>query len=176
MVVLAYHSRMRQPHPAALLIALACLAGCRSHDAARELLLHGIEAYWIVDSPQDGQNYISPAVRFRLKNVSAQALGSVQARARFPAPDQEEAWGSIQEQVSTWTKPLEPGQEAIVTIRSVGRYHSPAAPEDMLRSPGFRDPSVEVFVRIGASNWARLGEGKVDRRIGAPETMKLGRP
>ncbi len=64
----------------------------------------------------------------------------------------------------------------IVTIRSAGRYHSAAAPEDMLRSPGFRDPGVEVFVRIGASSWARLGEGKVERRIGAPETMQLGTP
>ncbi len=50
----------------------------------------------------------------------------MQARARFPAPDQEEFWGSIQEQVSTWTKPLAPGKEAIVTIRSAGRYHSVA--------------------------------------------------
>jgi hypothetical protein len=167
---------MRPSHPAALAIAVASLAGCRSHDAARELSLSGIETYWIVDSPQDGQNYISPAVRFRLKNISAQPLVSVQARARFPASDQEEFWGSIQEQVSTWTKPLAPGKEAIVTIRSAGRYHSVASPEDMLRSPGFRDPSVEVFVRIGASNWVRLGEGKVERRIGAPETMRLGTP
>ena len=78
--------------------------------------------------------------------------------------------------MSTWSKPLASGQEAIVTIRSAGRYHSPAAPEDMLRSTGFRDPSVEVFVRIGSSNWALLGQGKVERRIGAPETLKLGAP
>ena len=78
--------------------------------------------------------------------------------------------------MSTWTKPLEPGKEAIVTVRSAGRYQSAAAPEDMLRSPGFRDPSVEVFVRIGASNWARLGEATVERRIGAPGATKLRRP
>jgi hypothetical protein len=167
---------MRLSHPAALVIAAVSFGACRSHDPARELTLSGIETYWIVDSPQDAQNYVAPAVRFRLKNVSSRPIGSVQARARFPAPGQEEPWGSIQEQVSTWPKPLAPGKEAIVTIRSVGRYHSAASPEEILRSPGFRDPSVEVFVRIGASNWARLGEGKVERRIGAPETLKLGTP
>jgi hypothetical protein len=167
---------MRPWHAAALLIAAASLAGCRSHDAARELSLSGLETYWIVDSPREGQNFIAPTVRFRLKNISAQPIGSIQARARFPAPGQEEFWGSIQEQVSTWTRPLAPGKETIVTVRSAGRYQAAAAPDDMLRSPGFQDPRVEVFVRIGASRWVRLGEGKVERRIGAPEVMQLGTP
>ncbi len=167
---------MRPLQLGALSIGVLSLAGCRTHDPARELSLQGMETYWIVDSPRDGQNFIAPAVRFRLKNVSGQTIGSIQARARFPAPGQEEAWGSIQEQVSTWSRPLAPGQEAIVTVRSAGRYQSSAAPEDMLRSSGFRDPSVEVFGRIGSSNGARLAEGKVERRIGAPEALKLGAP
>ncbi len=161
--------------PALALSALA-LAGCRSHDAARELAASRIETYWVVDSPQGNENFISPAVRFRLKNVSSSQLGSVQARARFGVPGQSEPWGSIQEQVSTWRKPLAPGQDTTVTVRSVGRYHSAASPDDLFRSPGFRDPRVEIFVRIGASPWGRLGEAAVERRIGAPETMRLGAP
>ena len=126
-----------------------------------------------MDSPQRGENYIAPVVRFRLKNVSSEPLGSVQARARFPAPGQEEPWGSIQEQVSTWRRPLGAGQETLVTVRSAGRYHAQADPEDMLRSPGFRDPKVEVFVRIGASEWALLAQADVERRIGAPGLSRL---
>ena len=161
--------------PRAAIAALVLLAGtaCRSHDPSKELSLSGLETYWIVDSPQQGQNFVAPAVRFRLKNVSPQTLGSVQARARFPAPDQREAWGSIQEQVSTWSRPLEPGKEAVVTVRSAGRYHALADPEDILRSPAFKDPRVEVFVRIGSSNWAMLAEAPVVRRIGAPGTQDL---
>lgn len=160
---------------AALVLAGAGLvASCRSHDPASELSVSGVETYWIVDSPQEGQNFIAPAVRFRLKNVSTQSLGSVQARARFPAPDQgEETWGSIQEQVSTWSRPLERGQEVVVTVRSAGRYQSTADPEDILRSPSFQDPRVEVYVRIGSSNWALLAEAAVARRIGAPGTQDL---
>ena len=159
----------------AALAGLVLLAGsaCRSHDPSKELSVSGVETYWVVDSPQQGQNFVAPTVRFRLKNVSPQTLGSVQARARFPAPDQREAWGSIQEQVSTWSRPLEPGKEAVVTVRSAGRYHAPADPEDILRSPAFKDPRVEVFVRIGSSNWAMLAEAPVVRRIGAPGTQDL---
>jgi hypothetical protein len=155
---------------ASALGALVLIAGtaCRSHDPAKELSASGVETWWIVDSPQQGQNFVAPAVRFRLKNVGPTTLGSVQARARFPAPNQDEAWGSIQEQVSTWSRPLEPGREVVVTIRSAGRYHAAADPEDILRSPAFKDPRVEVFVRIGSSSWVLLAEAPVTRRIGAP--------
>jgi hypothetical protein len=158
-----------RPLPRAALGFLALFAAaCHRHDAAKELAVSGVETFWIVDSPQQGQNFVAPAVRFRLKNVSPATLGSVQARARFPSPDQEEAWGSIQEQVSTWSQPLAPGKDAVVTVRSTGRYHAPADPEDILRSPAFKDPRVQVFVRIGSSNWAMLAEAPVSRRIGAP--------
>ena len=156
---------------------LGLLPGCRSHDPAVELQVGALQTYWIVDSPQQGQNYVAPVVRFRLKNVSTQPLSAVQARARFPAPDQgDEPWGSIQEQVSTWRQPILPGKDALVTVRSAGRYHSTADPQDILRSPAFRDPRVEVWVRIGASSWAMLARGVVERRIGAPDLPPLGAP
>ena len=157
-------------------LSLAAAVGCRSHDPLAELQLSELTTYWIVDSPQQGQNYIAPVVRFRLKNVSKQALSSVQARARFPAPNQEDVWGSIQEQVSTWRTPIKPGDDRLVTVRSAGRYHSTADPPDILRSPAFKDPAVEVWVRIGASSWAMLAQGKVERRIGAPDLKPLGTP
>jgi hypothetical protein len=164
-------ARLRGVRLAALVFAAG--VACQSHDPATELALSSVETYWIVDSPQQGQNFVAPAVRFRLKNVGPKTLGSVQARARFPAPDQDEVWGSIQEQVSTWSRPLERGREVEVTVRSAGRYHSAADPEEILRSPGFKDPKVEVYVRIGSSNWAMLAEVPVARRIGAPGTLDL---
>jgi hypothetical protein len=166
-----------RPGLAAACALVAIAAGCRSHDASRELAVSDVQTYWIVDSPQGGENYVAPAVRFRLKNVSGETIGSVQARARFPAADQgDEPWGSIQEQVSTWQNPLPPGKEAVVTIRSAGRYHAKAEPEAILRSPAFKDPRVEIYVRIGSSNWAKLGEGPVERRIGAPGALDVAKP
>ncbi len=167
--------KARDGAPLALSLVLAALA-CRSYDPASELQLGGIETYWVVDTPRQGQNFIAPVVRFRLRNVSSRSLGSIQARARFPAPDQEEAWGSIQEQVSTWRRPLEPGAETVVTVRSAGRYHSAADPDEILRSPAFKDPRVEVFVRIGSSDWAPVAQADVERRIGAPGQLPLDAP
>jgi hypothetical protein len=157
-------------------LSLAAVVGCRSHDPAAELQLRDLTTYWIVDSPQQGQNYIAPVVRFRLTNLSKQPLSSVQARARFPGPNQEDVWGSIQEQVSTWRSPIPPGEGRLVTVRSAGRYHSTADPPDILRSPAFKDPVVEVWVKIGASSWVMLAQGKVERRIGAPDMQPLGSP
>jgi hypothetical protein len=153
--------------------ALLATAGCKAHDPARELELRDIRTFWIVDPPEQGQNFIAPAVRFLLRNRGPEPLRSIQARARFPAPDQEEAWGSIQEQVSTWQRPLDPGQEREVTVRSAGRYHARADPEDMLRSPAFKDPHVEIFVRIGSSPWVVMGRASVERHIGAPGAREL---
>jgi hypothetical protein len=142
----------------------------------KELEVTVVETYWIVDSPQGGQNYIAPAARFRIRNKGTVALHSVQARARFAGTTGDEPWGSIQEQVSTWNRPLLPGKDALVTVRSNGRYASPADPPDMLRSPGFRDATAEIFVRIGASNWAMLATAPVERRIGAKEVQDLAAP
>jgi hypothetical protein len=127
-------------------------------------------------SPRGGETYIAPAVRFHLRNVGSSPLGSIDARARFPGTDEEEPWGSIQVQVTSWRKPLEPGADTVVTVRSVGRYHAAAEPRDMFRSPGFKDPRAEIFVRIGNSNWAELGEAAVERRIGAPGVEELLKP
>lgn len=164
------------PRTAALALAAAAATACKAHDPGKELAVSAIETFWVVDSPQQGQNFVAPAVRFHLKNTGSQALRSVDARARFPAPDQDEPWGSIQEQVSSWQRPLNPGQVAVVTVRSAGRYHSAADPEDILRSPGFKDPRVQIYVRIGASPWAMLGEAPVERRIGAPGAQSLLAP
>jgi hypothetical protein len=157
----------------ALILAGGLAVGCSRHDPAAELEVLDIETYWIVDSPRDGQNFIAPAVRFRLRNRGSSRLSSVQARARFPGTAEDEPWGSIQQQVSDWRDPFLPGEEREVTVRSVGRYQAAADPEDMLRSPGFKDPKVEIFVRIGNSYWARLGEANVERRIGAPGVEDL---
>ena len=158
----------------ALLAGLA--VGCTSHDPAQELEVTDVETYWIVDSPRQGENFIAPAIRFRLRNKGSHQLSPVQARARFPGTAEEEPWGSIQQQVSYWREPLSPGEDRLVTVRSVGRYQAAADPEDMLRSPGFRDPQAEIFVKIGSSHWAKLAEVPVERRIGAPGVQDLVGP
>jgi hypothetical protein len=160
--------------PVVLVAALG--ASCSHHDPTTELEVLDIETYWIVDSPRDGENFVAPAVRFRLRNRGSESLSSVQARARFPGTAEEDPWGSIQQQVSYWREPLGPGEDRLVTIRSIGRYQAAAEPEDMLNSPAFEDPRAEIFVRISNSSWAMLAETTVLRRIGAPGVEELVGP
>ena len=168
---------MRTLRAALALVLLAALAvACSHHDPATELEVLDIETYWFVDSPRDGQNFIAPAIRFRLRNKGAARLSSVQARARVPGTAEEDPWGAIQQQVSDWKEPLPPGEDRVVTVRSYGRYQAAAEPEDMFRSPAFQDPRAEVFVRIGNSSWAKLAEAPVERRIGAPGVQDLVGP
>ncbi len=162
------------------LIVLIAIAGvgvaCAQHDPMKELEVLDVETYWIVDSPRDGENFIAPAIRFRLRNRGSERLSSVQVRARFPGTSEDEPWFSNQQEVSSWREPLAPGEDRLVTVRSVGRYQAAADPEDMLRSPGFKDPRTEVFVRIDNSTRAKLAEAPVERRIGAPGVEDLVGP
>jgi hypothetical protein len=44
-------------------------------------------------------------------------------------------------------------------------YSSPAARTQMLQHSMFKDAKVELFVKQGSRQWARLGEFRVDRQL-----------
>ncbi len=162
---------------ALVLLVLAAPAGCRAHDPKKELEIAGVETYWVVDSPKGAIQYISPAVRFRLRNKTAEAIRAIQATANFKRVGEQENWGSAWEQVTQAGKPLAPGRETLVVLRSDGRYTSATEdPESMFRHELFKDARVEVFVRVGSSGWARMAEADIERRIGARGARELGAP
>ena len=161
------HRRSRSPSP--------CLAGCRSHDAAKELAVSGIETYWVVDSPQAGRE-LRRARGALPPEEHGQGAARLGRRPRaLPRAGPGRGLGFDPGAGQPLEEAPRSGQEVTVTVRSAGRYHSKAEPEDILRSPGFKDPKAEIYVRIGASPWAMLGEAAVERRIGAPGSQ-LARP
>ncbi len=158
-------------------MALAALAGCRAHDPKQELEVANVETYWIVGSPKGATQYISPAVRFRLRNRTPEPIHAIQATANFKRVGEQENWGSAWEQVTQADKPLLPGKDALVVLRSDGRYTSTTEdPHSMFEHELFKDARTEVFVRIGSSNWVRMAESDVERQIGAREARELGAP
>jgi hypothetical protein len=159
------------------LLALAVLGACRAQDPKLALEVREIDTYWIVDSPKGGTQYISPTVRFQLRNKTAEPIHAIQATANFKRVGEQENWGSAWEQVTHSDKPLLPGKDVLVVLRSDGRYTSPTEdPESMLKHELFKDARVEVFLRIGPSNWVRMVEADVERRIGARGARELGAP
>jgi hypothetical protein len=169
--------RSRRPYAILALAAVAAIAGCRTHDPQKELEVRDVETYWVVDSPKGETQYISPAVRFHLRNKTSEPIRSIQATANFKRVGEEENWGSAWEQVTQAGKPLEPAHEALVVLRSDGRYNSTTDdPASMFKHELFKDARAEVFVRVGASNWSKMAEAPIERRIGAKEARELGAP
>ena len=162
-------------HRLATAATLACVvAACESVDPRQELEVQELEAYWVVDTPRGETQYLAPLVRFRLRNHGAKRLRSIQATATFRRKGEEsQSWGSAFAQVTPAAKPLGPGQESSVELRSDGRYSSTGPPESMFAHKLFKDAKVEVFVRIGPSAWTKLAESGVERRIGSRNAEAL---
>ncbi len=137
-----------------------------------------METYWAVDPPRGDTQYIAPVVRFRLRNRSPEPARPIQARADFRRMgEREEPWASGFLQVTSARKPLLPGQEIVVELKSEGHYTSPGTPEGMLQSPAFRDALAQIYLRAGSSSMVRMGaDYKVERRIGSRSVQGIAAP
>ena len=168
--------RLRPPAVLRLAVVLAAaLAGCRSHDPKTELEITELETYWILDAPKGGTQYMAPAIRFRVKNRSPEPIRSIQATANFRRVGEEENWGSAWEQVTPASKPLEPGKDVVVVLRSDGRYTSPGTAESMFAHKLFKGARSEIFLRAGSSGWVKMGEAPIERRVGSKTVEQLDR-
>lgn len=150
------------------MLALTAMQGaCRSPDPQAVLQVSEVEAYWAIDPAQGPTQYIAPVVRFQVRNRSGEALRSVQATATFRRKGEEGVtWGSDWQQVGSSGRPLAPGQDTLVVLKSDARYFSNGPVEGMFHHQNFRDAIVEVFLRVGASSWSKFAAVDVERRIG----------
>lgn len=161
---------------APIALAASCIA-CQSADPKAELRVSDVETYWVVDSPVGSTQYIAPAVRFRVTNKGSRPWGSIQATATFRRKGEEtKSWGSDWRPVTATDKSLAPGEDVLVVMRSDGRYYSSGNAESMFHHDLFRDATVEIFLRIGASSWTRFWEGGVERRIGTKDLAAEATP
>lgn len=152
-----------------LVLALPLLS-CAAPDPRAELEVLGLETYWAVDTSRGQERYIAPVVRFEVRNKGAKPQGSIEASAGFRRANDAgafEEWGGDFFRVSSARQPLQPGERRLVLLKSDARYHSPGTPESMFSHQQFRDPKVEVYMRLGASTWVKFGEAAVERRVGS---------
>lgn len=149
-----------------MLAALAA-AACRAPDPAKELKLTELEAYWTVDSAVGERQYIAPALRFRLENVSNEPARNVQATATFRRKGEEEVdWGTAWEDLTPKGKTFALGQSQLVVLRSDGRYYSSGEPSSFFEHAQFKDAVIKLYVRLGSSPWVLLATTEAERRIG----------
>jgi hypothetical protein len=156
----------------------AAIYGCddsKSQARVEALELEDVAAYWAVRGKDAEENhYIHPVVRFRVRNDGGDAVGYVQAMAVFKRESfPEEPWGndflySISEE------PISPGSASdVLTMRSDTNFISKDAPERMFQNEKWERVHVEVFLRVGPSNWRPVLNLEVPKRIGAPGLEKF---
>src|SRR5258708_31059790 len=109
---------------------------------------------------------MAPAVRFRVHNKAPEPSLSIQATAPCRRVGEDENWGSGWEQVTPVNKPLPPGKDVVVVLRSDGHYTSSGAADSMFAHPQFKDTRAEVFLRVGSSGWVKMAESPIERRGG----------
>ncbi|HEY7412949.1 MAG TPA: hypothetical protein VII13_19575 [Vicinamibacteria bacterium] len=155
--------------PARLLVTLcaALLPGCRSYDPQQELEVSGVETYWALDRPSGTTQYLAPVVRLHVRNKGPHVLRSVQATATFRRQGETATWGSDWKPLTASDRPLGPGPEVLVVLKSDARYYSGGAVEGMFAHPQWKDANVEVFLRIGPSSWSKFVSTGIERRLGA---------
>lgn len=155
--------------------------GCtdaRDNEIATRMELSELVGYWAVRGrDSEGNNYIRPAVRFRVQNTNPEPVEYVQVMSVFRRESSpEEAWGtgyvhSVSEEA------LAPGEASGEhTLRADSNYLSQGSPESMFENELWEDVEIEMFVRVGASSWVSQGKTTALRRLGPPGVEKFLEP
>jgi hypothetical protein len=148
------------------LAALVC-AACRPPvDLSKGLEVLDVSTGWFDAGIVNGQNKLVPAISFKLKNVSNQKLPVLQIDAHFRRVTEKEKWSSEFLTV-VGSEGLAPGVTTpMLTVRSQRGYTgADQTREDMLHNSQFVDAEIELWVKYGSTQWKRIGEYAVSRRL-----------
>ena len=169
------------------------LGGCGAPqtDVGRALTVEDLTTGWLdVGIDQYGRNKLVPTISFRLANVSAEQIRTLQLNGVFrrcivayegqPEPDSEVSPadpvsgtcpGEVQEWGSSFMRAvgregLEPGQSTEpFTMESSLGYTGEQPRLEMLQHRQFVDVKAELFVKQGSGQWVKLGEHPIERQL-----------
>lgn len=156
-----------------VLTTMLTASACERVDASKELAVSNVETYWVIDKVVGDEQYIAPAVRFRLENRGTKGRRSVEVAGAFKRKGVNDTWGSGWARATKDGGTLAPGQSVLLVMVADARYHSPASPEQMFEHKLFRDARVEVFVKVAGSDWAKILEAPIERRVGSREVEEF---
>jgi hypothetical protein len=158
------------------LVLAASVVGCAAPDPTTRFAVEGVESWWAVGTAQGDTQFVSPVVRFRLKNITTGESRSIQAQAIFRRTGEQQNWGSDWREVASANAPIAAGAAVPVELRSDGRLNGTGSPESLLAHDQFKDVTATIFLREGSSmfrtsTWTKATEVQVERRIGPPEAV-----
>ena len=161
--------RLRARIVVALVFIPLLTAGCGpTVDLTQGLRLEDVSTGWLDAGLVAGQNKLVPSVSLKLKNVSDVRLPALQVNAVFRRIGEADEFGS---RFLTATGSVGLASSATtdtLVLKSNLGYTSTDSRDDMLKNSQFVDARVDVLVKYGSTQWTRLGEYTIDRRLLAP--------
>ena len=134
-------------------------------DATQALKVTDVVTGWLDKGIVDGQNKLVPTISLKVQNSADRSLSYLQLNAVFRIVDDTEELGS-KVIWATEGHDLQPGGRlGPFNLSSDLGYSSPAPRTQMLQHAMFKDAKVELFVKHGSRQWARLGEYTVSRQL-----------
>jgi hypothetical protein len=157
---------MRRFAPLLLLIIAACAACAPDVDLTTSLQVQDFSTGWYDAGIVNGQNKLVPSIRFKLKNNSDQKLGVLQVQALFRRGEDKSEWGSGFLNVVGSSGLAPAAATPFLTIRSERGYTgSDQSRDEMLHNSQFVDARVELQAKYGSTQWKRIGEFAITRRL-----------
>jgi len=156
-------------HPAVFVLAALALSACssKSVDLPKALEVTDVSTgYFDAGIVEGSKNKIVPTISFRLKNVSADPISSVQVIAKFNVIGDPEELGSAPYVSAIGPDGLAPGQSGKQVVMKTNLGYTSEAPRTaMFTHSMFKDVQVEVFGKYRAQQFQKLGTFKIDRQL-----------
>ena len=161
--------RARSGLAAALIggVVLASHACAPPVDLTKNMQVLDVSTGWFDAGIVNGQNKLVPTITFTLKNLSDQKLPVLQANVLFHRiSDPNVEWGAGFLSVAG-SEGLQPAASTRpLTVKSnLGYTGSDQTRQEMLQNKAFVDATVQVFVKYGSTQWVKLGQFPIERRL-----------
>jgi hypothetical protein len=149
-----------------LMAAALAVAGCGENiDLTKNLEVVDVSTGWYDAGIVDGQNKLVPSISFKFKNNASETLSTLQANVLFRRVGEDTEWGSGFVRV-TGGEGLPAG--AVSTTQTVNcpkGYTGTEPRQQMLQNSQFVDARIELFAKYASTQWQKVGEYVVDRRL-----------
>lgn len=156
---------MRASLGAVLLVAGLSAACEPTVDLTAGLQVVDVSTGWSDAGVVNGQNKLVPSVTFKFKNVSGQALGTLQANVLFSRVGEDTEWGSSYIKI-VGTEGLAPGAQSGTQNVSCPKGYTGSEPrQQMLNNPQFVDARVKIMAKYASTQWKPVGEYTIERRL-----------
>jgi hypothetical protein len=156
---------MRLSHWIAFVAALGTASCGPTVDLTKGLQVVDVSTGWWDAGIVDGKNKLVPSVTFKFKNVSEQTLSTLQANVVFRHVADDKEWGSFFLRITDSSGLAAGATSGSHQVNSPLGYTGTESRQQMLQNSLFADAKAQVFAKYGSTQWQRVGEYTIERRL-----------